>query len=126
MSHLEKPILILGAGSWGTALALHLSRLNQTVYLWGHGKNHIDEMIKDNVNKNYLPDQLFPSTLIPIADIMQAIQTCDDILIAVPSSGFRNLLISLKPQLKTSSRLIWVTKGLDEKTGSLLHETFSD
>ncbi len=126
MSTFEKPILILGAGSWGTALALHLSRLGQSVYLWSNEKNHIMDMQKEGMNKRYMPDHAFPSSLIPTLDLPRALQLCDDILIAVPSSGFRDLMIHLKPQLKTSSRLIWVTKGLDESTGTLLHETLRD
>lgn len=123
MNEFEKPILILGAGSWGTALALHLSRLNQTVYLWSNEKNHILDMQKEGLNRRYLPDQVFPPTLIPIVDFTEALQNCDDVLIAVPSSGFRDVLTQLKPHLKTSARLMWVTKGLDEHTGGLLHET---
>lgn len=126
MNTFEKPILILGAGSWGTALALHLARLGQSVHLWSNEKNHIIDMQKEGVNKRYMPNQAFPSSLIPTYDLIESLQLCDDILIAVPSSGFRDLMTHLKSHLKTSSRLIWVTKGLDESTGTLLHETLSD
>jgi glycerol-3-phosphate dehydrogenase (NAD(P)+) len=126
MNKFEKPILILGAGSWGTALALHLSRLGQTVYLWSNEINRIIDMEKDGVNKRYLPNHPFPATLIPNHDLASALQICDDLLIAVPSSGFRDLLITIKPQLKVTSRIIGVTKGLDENTGALLHDTLRD
>ncbi len=126
MNTFEKPILILGAGSWGTALALHLSRLGQNVYLWSNEKSHIIAMQKDGMNKQYMPNQAFPATLIPIADLSEALPLCDDMLIAVPSSGFRDLLLHLQPKLKDASRVIWVTKGLDENTGALLHETFKE
>lgn len=126
MTNPQKPIVILGAGSWGTALALHLSRLGQTVYLWSFEKDHIIAMQKEGVNKHYMPDQIFPSTLIPVLDLTETLQNCDDVLIAVPSAGFRDTLNHLKPILKTSSRLMWVTKGLDENTGTLLHETLKE
>ncbi len=126
MNKHEKPILIIGAGSWGTALALHLSRLTQTVYLWSNEEDHILEMQKEGMNKRYMPNQAFPATLHPILDLNEALSACDDILIAVPSSGFRDVLMQLKSQLKPHARIIWVTKGLDESTGGLLHETLRD
>lgn len=122
----HKPILIIGAGSWGSALALHLSRLGQTVYLWSLEKDHIQELHVARINQRYLPEQAFPDTLLPVVDIQEGLQHCDDILIAIPSAGFRDTLNYLKPFLKPSSRILWVTKGLDESTGKLLHETFVD
>lgn len=120
----QKPIVIVGAGSWGTALALHLSRLGQVVYLWSLEKNHILEMLKEGKNHRYMPLYPFPATLMPLAEISEGLEKSDDIIIAIPSSGFRDTLQHLKPLLKPSSRLIWVTKGLDEATGTLLHDTY--
>lgn len=117
-----QPFTILGAGSWGTALALHLSRLGQTIRLWTFENNHVLAMQKERVNNRYLPNHLFPSTLLPVADLSDAIKEVADILIAVPSAGFRNILTQLKPILDPSIRIAWATKGLDEDTGQLLHQ----
>lgn len=119
-SNLFSPILILGAGSWGTALALHLSRLGQPVFLWSNDSDHIFEMQRDRVNKRYLPNHTFPSTLEPIADLNAAIYSVQDSLIAVPSHAFRHLIIQLKPLLHPSHRIVLATKGLDE-SGAPLH-----
>lgn len=116
------PIVVLGAGSWGTALALHLARIGEPVRLWSVEADHIAEMIKDRVNKRYLPTFPFPDNLHPIADLANAMQDVKDVLIAVPSVGFHDTLVLLKPFITAKHRLVSATKGLDPKTGQLLHE----
>lgn len=120
------PLAILGAGSWGTALALHLTRAGQTAYLWTFEAEHAKEMQAEHLNRRYLPDHPFPPSLHPTADLVTAIQKTSDILIAVPSVGFRNTVTLLKPLLKPGMRIAWATKGLDEATGQLLHEVLAE
>lgn len=120
------PTAILGAGSWGTALALHLSRLGQEVRLWTIDAEHAAVMRREKENKRYLPTLPFPSTLSPTSDLAEALHEVKDVLIAVPSAGFRSTLLLLKPFLSTHSRIYSATKGLDEKTGQLLHEVIED
>lgn len=114
------PIAILGAGSWGTALALHLARLGQVVHLWSFESDHIVEMQHSRINQRYLPGYPFPDTIKPILSLGEALEDVTDILIAVPSAGFRNTLNLLKPLLSSTQRLLTATKGLDEDTGELL------
>ncbi len=121
-----QPIAILGAGSWGTALALNLARRNQTVRLWAHTQTQADLLNADRCNVRYLPSYSFPDSLSVTSVLAEAVKDDCDILIAVPSSGFRDLLISLKPLLKKSSRIVWATKGLDPITGQLLHSIALD
>ncbi len=117
------PIAILGAGSWGTSLALYLSRLGQVVRLWTHDSADIAKMQAERMNNRYMPGFTFPETLQPIANLSEAISDVRDILIAVPSSSFRDVLVRLKPLLsKTPVRIVSVTKGLDANTGQLLHD----
>lgn len=126
MTTQQQPIAILGAGSWGTALALHLSRLGQTVNLWTFEKKHGDSLQLERVNNRYLPNHPFPETLQATSHLAVAIQDVCDILIAVPSVGFRNIVMQLKPLLKPDMRIAWATKGLDENTGQLLHEVVTE
>lgn len=118
----QKPIAILGAGSFGTALALHLSRLGQVVYLWGHDQAHVQQMIAARANPRFFPNYSFPDNLKPISSIEEALQYSEDILITVPSYGFRQTLTLLKPFLTKEHRIISATKGLDQESGKLLHE----
>lgn len=126
MTHAKQPIAVLGAGSWGTALALHLSRLHQPVHLWTINQEHGKQLQTEHVNNRYLPNHPFPETLKPTSDLKTALNDVNDILIAVPSVGFRNTLMLLKPFLKPGMRIAWATKGLDENTGQLLHEVISE
>lgn len=117
-----QPITILGAGSWGTALALYLSRSGQSVRLWAHDRDSILTLQKERTNRRYLPDFTFPDALEPIVDLKTALSNSRDILIAVPSSAFHDVLIQLKPLLQPEARILWATKGLDPETGQLLHD----
>lgn len=117
-----KPFVILGAGSWGTALALYLSRLGQEIRLWSHESDHIEILNKERMNQRYLPGHPFPASLHSMIDLAEALQDVDDILIAVPSAGFRDTLLTLKPLIQPTTRICWATKGLDLETNQLLHE----
>ena len=122
MEPTQKPIAILGAGSWGTALALYLARRGQTVHLWSANAESIANMQAKRVNERYLPTHPFPDSIFLTDNLDEAIKDNRDILIAVPSAGFRDLLLSLKPLLKNPARIVWATKGLDDETGELLHK----
>jgi glycerol-3-phosphate dehydrogenase (NAD(P)+) len=118
----HQPIAILGAGSWGTALALYLARQQQSVYLWTHEAAHASEMQATKTNQRFLPDQLFPDNLVVTSDLAYAIAKCEIILIVVPSAAFRSVLRKLKPLLPAKAKVCWATKGIDPETGELLHE----
>lgn len=120
----EKPkrIAVLGAGSWGSTLALYLAKRTHDVLLWTYEKSHAEIMRNERVNTRYLPGFIFPSNLTPTI-LLEELFPCDYILVATPSKGFRTTLISLKKIIKDKINIIWATKGLDETTGGLLHET---
>lgn len=117
----QPPIAVIGAGSFGTALALHLSRLKQAVHLWSYDQKHIEQMLAEKCNTRYFPDVPFPPSLHPTFFLDDAIKDVKDILIAVPSHAFRDTLLALKPILKPHHRILWATKGLDQESGQLLH-----
>ena len=120
----EKKIVVLGAGSWGTALAINCARIdNQTVYLWGHKKRHIDQLIKTQKNDQYLPGIKFPDSLIPTTDISVCYDS-DMLLLVVPSVAFRETLEQIKPYF-SSQAIGWAIKGFDNATNDLLSNTFT-
>jgi glycerol-3-phosphate dehydrogenase (NAD(P)+) len=120
------PITVLGAGSWGTALALCLARQGQEVRLWTLETDHAEIMEKERTNHRYMPGFEFPASLLVKKDLAEAIAGVNDILIVVPSVGFRSTLLLLKPILRKEIRLLGATKGLDEGTGQLLHEVVAE
>lgn len=115
-------IAVLGAGSWGTALAMLLGRNKFHVNLWSHTDKHATQMQNDRENNRYLSGLTFPETLDVTSDLKAAITDVIDILIVVPSHAFRNTLQLLKPLLNDSHRIAWATKGLEAGSYKLLHQ----
>ncbi len=112
-------IAILGAGSWGTAVAIHLANVGHRVMLWGHSSQHVTDMLEHRRNIRYLPDVSFPSTLFPEASLTTCINQAEHIIIAVPSHAFASLLTQITRPPKA---LAWLTKGIDPVTLDLLSQ----
>jgi glycerol-3-phosphate dehydrogenase (NAD(P)+) len=115
-------IAVLGAGSWGTALAIQCSRAGRPARLWGRDAQHIERMARERVNQRYLPNAAFPETLRLDASLESVIDGVDDVLLAVPSHAFRSLLQQLQPMLPPAVRLCWATKGFEQGSGMLPNE----
>lgn len=111
---------VLGAGSWGTALAMQLSRNNETV-LWGRNQAGMEAMQQNRSNEQYLPGIKFPEKLIIEADLKTAIEQSDAVLVVCPSHAFGDILHLIKPLLGTRP-LAWASKGFEPGTGRFLHE----
>ena len=117
---IQSPVTILGAGSYGTALAISFSRNGSPAYLWGHNPAHIEQMRAEKQNRRFLPDIPFPDELHLESDLAQALNRSQDILIVVPSHAFNEILEQIRPHLQSHHRLIWATKGLERDSGRLL------
>ncbi|MDE0926956.1 MAG: NAD(P)-dependent glycerol-3-phosphate dehydrogenase [Methylophilaceae bacterium] len=115
-----KKIVVLGAGAWGTALAIHISNQHK-VTLWGRNAGHVSGMRKARANPLYLGDFAFNDNLDVEEDLGTAIEGADLILSVVPTAGFRLLLKELK-KLGSKQPLIWAHKGLEPISALLPHE----
>lgn len=115
-------ISVLGAGSWGTALALQAAKNGNQTLLWGHSSEHITRLDQDRENKHYLPGLLFPETLTVTDTLQTAAEFSDILLIVVPSHVFAETLEKIKPYLSDSVKIAWASKGFNPETGELLHE----
>ena len=115
-------VSVLGAGSYGTALAFCLARNGNPTLLWGRDEKHIAQMATHRENTRYLPGARFPDSLELNANLDDVVAASQDILVVVPSHAFGAMLKSLKPLLKPHHRIIWATKGLEPKTGRLLRD----
>ncbi|OAI03075.1 NAD(P)H-dependent glycerol-3-phosphate dehydrogenase [Methylomonas methanica] len=115
-------ISILGAGSWGTALAVQAARNGCDTLLWGHNPTHIAALKQTGENKRYLPGVHFPENLQFTDNLTEAVAFSSVLLISVPSHAFRDSLAQIKPMLSASSRIAWATKGFDCQDGALLSE----
>lgn len=113
-------IAVLGAGSWGTALAIQLARNGAEVALWGHDPEAVAALLSDRENRHYLPGVPFPGGVHPSSDLATCVTNADEILIVVPSHAFASVceqIRGVRPGLKT---LTWATKGFDPTRQALL------
>jgi len=121
-----RPIVVLGAGSWGTALAMHLAGSGRNVLLWGNELEHIQLLSQQRCNQQYLPDVSFPDLLQVTADLEQALASPAWILIAIPSHAYRPFLQKNAHLFKASSGIAWASKGLENGTGKLIHQVIAE
>jgi glycerol-3-phosphate dehydrogenase (NAD(P)+) len=115
-------IAIIGAGSWGTALAVQLSRAGRPTTLWGRSPEALRAMQATRRNARYLPDVLLPPALQLDPELGRVVQSHQDLLICVPSHAFRETLVAIMPHLRREARLAWATKGFEHESGQLPHE----
>jgi glycerol-3-phosphate dehydrogenase (NAD(P)+) len=122
----QADIVVLGAGSWGTALAMQCARAGRPARLWGRDRALLEDMARARVNHRYLPGAPFPAGLHPVPELRSALAGVRDVLLAVPSHAFRELLLELQPLLGPSMRLCWATKGFEQGSGLLPNEVALD
>jgi glycerol-3-phosphate dehydrogenase (NAD(P)+) len=113
-------ITVLGAGSYGTALAICLARNGHKTLLWGRDAKQVDDMRCERENSKYLSGCPFPESLTPVSDLAEAVKASDNILVVVPSHAFGDMLKQIKPLLNEGAKIAWATKGLDPQSGDLL------
>lgn len=115
-------VTVLGAGSYGTALALCFARRGTPTCLWGRDTDQIEAMAAHRQNARYLPGVMFPDNLTVTDDLVDAVQDARNIVVVVPSSAFKQLLQDIKPHIPSDARIAWASKGLEPETGRLLFE----
>lgn len=117
---------VLGAGSWGTALAILLARNGHRVRLWGHDPDIVAILREEGCNRRYLPDVPFPAELDPVDDLTDCLAEVPIVLLAVPTHAFREVLSQMRRELAPGARVAWATKGLEAGTGRFLHQVFEE
>lgn len=120
------PTLVIGAGAWGTALAMAIARNGDEVWLWGRDQQQIASMQSSRENGRYLPGQTFPESLKLINDFAHAVSQCRHVLISVPSIAFVDTLKRIQPLLRPETPVSWATKGLTPETGQFLFDAARD
>ncbi len=120
------PITVIGAGSWGTALAIQFARVGRAVKLWGRNSDQLKEMHRTRSNARYLPGIAFPELLQVELDLRSALIDSTEVLVAAPSHAFRELLLQVKPLLLAHVKLAWATKGFELNSGKLPHQVVAE
>lgn len=115
-------VAVLGAGSWGTALALQLSRVGQAVSLWTHSPEQAEVMRATRANETYLPGIALPPSINVFSDVTEAVDGAKQVLIATPSHAFAETLGRVLATQYPLEGLAWASKGFEPGTGRFLHE----
>jgi glycerol-3-phosphate dehydrogenase (NAD(P)+) len=116
------PVAVLGAGSWGTALAVLLARNGVPTTLWGRTPQSVVDMAMARRNARYLPDLAFPDSLQLSGALEPTVRDAGTVLIAVPSHAFAELIDAAAPWIAPNTGIAWATKGFDPTSGRFLHE----
>ena len=113
MVNTKESIAVIGAGSWGTALAMVLADNQHEVRLWGHNPKQIDEINKERTNNKYLPEIKLPEGITGYSYIEEALNGIETIILAVPTKAYREVLGKIEAAHDKPLTIVHVSKGID-------------
>ncbi len=113
---MSRSVAVLGAGSWGTALAIHLARVGHDVRLWGRDTAFVQDVAARRANAVYLPGITLPSAVTMTASLEEAAAGAEVVVSALPSHGCRAVMRAVRPHLAASAVIVSATKGLETDT----------
>jgi glycerol-3-phosphate dehydrogenase (NAD(P)+) len=119
-------VAVIGAGSWGTALALVAARAGHDVRLWSHSRDVAAALNRERVNAIYLPGFSIPSNVSPSGDLAAVISGVEMVLVVVPSHVCREVYTQLKPLLTPEMTIVSATKGIEISTQMRIEEVAND
>lgn len=111
-----KQVAVLGAGSWGTALAVTLAKKGYQVNLWARRQEQVDEINNVKENTKYLPGVVLPNNLKATTDLEKSLYNVEEIVLAVPSHSTRSIISKIKSYLTPTSAIINTAKGIEPET----------
>lgn len=123
----HKTVAVLGAGSWGTALAIHLARAGLDVRLWAKRADQVEQMQRERCNQKYLPGVKFPENLVLYNSLEEALRGEELlVLFVIPSHAYRSFLNSSSMLFHAGMSIAWASKGMEEGSAKLLHQVFAE
>ena len=115
-------IAVLGAGSWGTALALQLDRSGSHSFLWDRDTENLEQIRATRFNHRYLPGIDIPESIVVESDILAAVKASDHVLVVTPSHAFASIMKTIREVLVPGQGVAWACKGFEPGSGRLLHQ----
>lgn len=119
-------LAVLGAGSWGTALAIAVAGRFDAIRLWARDSNRAAEMTEVRENRRYLPGFRLPENVEVLSDIAAAVEGSHLILTAIPSAHLRHVLCPLRQKIRGAARVVSAAKGIEEGTLCRMSQVLSD
>jgi glycerol-3-phosphate dehydrogenase (NAD(P)+) len=117
-----KKVAVLGAGSWGTALAIVLADNGHNVIVWGKDVDVKETINNENLNNRYLPGVKLPENIYATLDLSEALQSVDYIVLAVPTKAIREVCKQIPQYLTKEITFIHVSKGIEPSTSKRISE----
>lgn len=117
---------MIGSGSWGTALAVHLARVGHAVTLWARDPALVTEMGQRQANPVYLPDVVFPAGLTPTGELAGTLPDASVVVVAVPSHGVRGVARQMAPHLRPGALVVSAVKGIEAQSLRRMTEVLSE
>jgi glycerol-3-phosphate dehydrogenase (NAD(P)+) len=117
---------VLGAGSWGTALAKLLADKGFATKLWGRRADLVETIRATRLNERYLPGVALPENVEPTASLKVALEGAELVVVVVPSHGLRELVREAKPFLPSQGPIVTATKGIENGSLMLMTDVLSD
>jgi glycerol-3-phosphate dehydrogenase (NAD(P)+) len=121
-----KRIAIIGAGSWGTALAVIATRAGHEVRLWSRNPEVVISINRQRINPFYLPSAQIPPQVTSFSELASAVTETELVLFAAPSHAARELFTAISPHLHESAIVVSVAKGIEVETGKRISEIFKE
>ena len=118
-------VAVIGAGSWGTALALVLAEAGHDVMLWARTPAVADSINADGRNPRHLSDYRLPAAIRATADYAEATDGAEAVVIVTPSAALRSVARDLAPLVGADTPVVICSKGVEEETGLLPIDTFA-
>lgn len=123
---MSSSISLFGAGSWGTALAVHLASAGRNVTLWARRSDAVEQMRRTRQNPKYLSDLLIPSSVRITSDLEEAAERSSMWAMAVPSQNLRDVAESLQPYTEYSGIVVSLSKGIENDTLMTMSQVLDD
>src|SRR2546421_11549784 len=119
-------VAVVGAGSWGTALAIMAARKGHDVYLWSRNAAVVDSINSNHVNPLYLTKAEIPSSVRATKDIAKAVGGTELLILAAPSHATRGLLSAVAPVFQAGTVIVSATKGIEVDTGQRMSQVVAE
>ncbi|SFA41025.1 glycerol 3-phosphate dehydrogenase (NAD(P)+) [Anoxybacillus pushchinoensis] len=119
-------VTVLGAGSWGTALAIVLADNGHHVRLWGQRQEQIDEINEKHTNEKYLPNIHLPKAIVGYVDLARALEGVETVVLAVPTKAIRDVLQRVRTCAKQPITIVSVSKGIEPDTNKRISEIIEE
>lgn len=123
---MKQKIAVLGAGSWGTALAMVLVENGHDVTIWGNKETQIDEINNKHTNEYYLKNITLPTELVATTNLKEAVKEADAVLFVVPTKAMREVSKEFNKVCENQPVIIHASKGLEQDTHKRITEVLEE